>query len=135
MAEAVRAGASGYLVHGRFDAEELAGAVHALAAGESVLSPSVTAAVFDALRARPEEARAEHPGAVEDAGTFALTGRERDVMSLAAQGLSRREVAERLVLSEKTVKNHITAIYSKLGASNRAEAVSAWLGLRGGTSR
>ena len=100
-----------------------------------MLSPSVTAAVFDALRARPGEARAEHPGTVEDAGIFALTARERDVMSLAAQGLSRREVAERLVLSEKTVKNHITAIYSKLGASNRAEAVSAWLGLRGGASR
>jgi DNA-binding NarL/FixJ family response regulator len=129
VAEAVRGGASGYLVHGRFGADELASAVRALAAGESVLSPSITGAVFDALRAGAPAASPEaaHATAAGDEA-YSLTAREAEVMNLAAQGLSRSAIAARLVCSEKTVKNHINRIYGKLGAANRAEAVSIWLG-------
>jgi DNA-binding NarL/FixJ family response regulator len=56
-------------------------------------------------------------------------------MNLAAQGLSRREIAAQLVCSEKTVKNHLNRIYGKLGAANRAEAMSKWLGLSGAGAR
>lgn len=133
VAGAVRAGAAGYLVHGRFGAEELAAAVRSLAAGESVLSPSITGAVFSALRSSAEEGSSAHAGPTDELGPFALTARESDVMDLAAQALSRREISERLVVSEKTVKNHLSSIYSKLGVSNRAEAVSTWLGLGKGS--
>jgi DNA-binding NarL/FixJ family response regulator len=131
VARAIRAGAAGYLVHGRFDADELAGAVRDVAAGRSVVSPSVTSAVFDALRSGTDVSAPGTPPASEPAGAFSLTKREREVMNLAAQGLARREIADRLVCSEKTVKNHLSRIYGKLGASNRAEAISAWLGLSG----
>ena len=125
VARAVRGGASGYLVHGRFGPEELAEGVRALAAGGSVVSPAVAGAVFEAARERTSGA--ETPRAPAEA---ALTRREREIMNLAAQGMSRRDIAHELVVEEKTVKNHINRIYSKLGAANRAEAIALWLGTR-----
>jgi DNA-binding NarL/FixJ family response regulator len=118
---AIRAGASGYLVHGQFDADELVTRVRQLSAGETVLSPAVVGTVFDALR--------RTPGDPEDPfGPASLTAREREIMNLIAQGLTNGQIAERFVLSEKTVKNHVNRIYGKLGASNRAQATALWLG-------
>jgi DNA-binding NarL/FixJ family response regulator len=118
---AIRAGASGYLVHGQFDADELVARIRQLAAGETVLSPAVVGTVFEALR--------RTPGAPDDPfGPASLTAREREIMNLIAQGLTNGQIAERFVLSEKTVKNHVNRIYSKLGAANRAQATALWLG-------
>lgn len=121
VVEAIRNGASGYLVHGQFEADELVGRVRQLAAGETVLSPAVVGTVFDALR--------RTPGSPDEAsGPASLTGREREIMNLISQGLTNQQIAERFVLSEKTVKNHVNRIYGKLGASNRAHATALWLG-------
>jgi DNA-binding NarL/FixJ family response regulator len=118
---AIRAGASGYLVHGQFDADELAVRIRQLAAGETVLSPAVVGTVFEALR--------RAPGSPDEAdGPASLTAREREIMNLIAKGLTNGQIAEQFVLSEKTVKNHVNRIYSKLGASNRAQATALWLG-------
>ncbi len=118
---AIKAGASGYLVHGQFGADELADRIRQLAAGETVLSPAVVGTVFDALRRTPGSAS-------EASGPAALTAREGEIMNLIAQGLSNRQIADRFVLSEKTVKNHVNRIYSKLDASSRAQATAQWLG-------
>jgi DNA-binding NarL/FixJ family response regulator len=118
---AIRAGAAGYLVHGQFGADELATRVRQLAAGETVLSPAIVGTVFEALR--------KTPGSPDEAdGPASLTEREREIMNLISQGLTNRDIAERFVLSEKTVKNHVNRIYSKLGATNRAQATALWLG-------
>jgi DNA-binding NarL/FixJ family response regulator len=118
---AIRAGASGYLVHGQFEAEELVRRVRELAAGETVLSPVVVGTVFEALR--------KTPGSPDEAsGPASLTMREREIMNLIAQGLTNGQIARQFVLSEKTVKNHVNRIYAKMGASNRAQATALWLG-------
>jgi len=118
---AIRAGASGYLVHGQFDGDELAGRIRQLVAGETVLSPTVVSTVFEALR--------RTPGSPDEAdGPASLTAREREIMNLIAQGLTNAEIAEQFVLSEKTVKNHVNHIYTKLGAGNRVQATAIWLG-------
>lgn len=118
---AIRAGASGYLVHGQFEADELVERIRQLAAGDTVLSPGVVGTVFAALR--------RTAGSQDEAdGPASLTAREREIMHLIAQGLTNRQIAEHYVLSEKTVKNHVNRIYAKLGASNRAQATAIWLG-------
>ncbi|HET6824606.1 MAG TPA: response regulator transcription factor [Amnibacterium sp.] len=100
---AMRAGASGYLVKGASGDDVLA-AVRAVGAGQVVIDGQVR----DAL---------EH----EPAGL--LTVRERDVLRLMASGLTNTAIAERLFLSEKTVRNHVSAVFRKLGAGNRVDAV------------
>lgn len=118
---AIRAGASGYLVHGRFTADELAGRLREVAAGETVLSPAVTPIVFDALRRGADSAAAR-----EDRDE--LTVREEEIMALLARGLSNAEIARELVVTHKTVKNHLAHVYAKLGVHSRGEAVARWLG-------
>jgi DNA-binding NarL/FixJ family response regulator len=118
---AIRAGARGYLVHGRFEPDELVRAIEDVARGATVLSPAIAPVVFAALRRGPERLE-------RDAGRFALTAREREAMNLVAEGLSNRAIAQRLVVTEKTVKNHLHAIYVKLGVTRRAEAIALWLG-------
>jgi DNA-binding NarL/FixJ family response regulator len=122
---AIRNGASGYLVHGRFEPEELEARIRAIARGEMVLSPSVTPAVFDALRRAPGVANDTN-----ETGLGSLTAREREVLNLLARGMSNREIAEELVITHKTVKNHLSRIYEKIGAGSRAEAIALWLGVR-----
>lgn len=118
---AIRAGASGYLVHGEFDADELVKRIRELAAGDTVLSPTIVGTVFEALR--------RTPGSPDEAsGPASLTAREQEIMNLIAQGLTNAQIAAEFVLSEKTVKNHVNRIYGKLGASNRAQATALWLG-------
>ena len=122
VAGAIRAGASGYLVHGRFTPEELVGAISDVAAGRQVLSPAVVPKVFAALREGGEGSTS--------GGLTELTEREREVMNQLAQGMSNPEIAEALFISEKTVKNHINRIYAKLGVTDRAGAIATWLGTR-----
>lgn len=123
VASAIRAGAAGYLVHGRFTPEELAAAVADIAAGKQVLSPAVVPKVFAALRG--EGTRSREP---EAGGPDELTEREREVMNQLIQGHRNPDIASALFISEKTVKNHINRIYAKLGVTTRAEAIAAWLG-------
>jgi len=117
---AIKAGAAGYLVHGRFAPEELAQRIRDVAAGEMVLSPAVTPVVFGALR------RGAEPERISDYD--ALTAREEEIMTLLARGLSNAQIAARLVVTPKTIKNHLAHIYVKLGVHSRGEAVAAWLG-------
>ena len=121
---AIRNGAAGYLVHGRFDPDELEQRIKAVARGEMVLSPAVTPAVFDALR------RAPGPRTTSARRAWARSpAREREVLNLLARGLSNRDIAEELVITNKTVKNHLSRIYEKIGVHSRAEAIALWLGV------
>jgi DNA-binding NarL/FixJ family response regulator len=124
VAGAIRAGAHGYLVHGRFEPDELTRAVRDLAAGKRIVSPSVAPVIFDLI----SRGEGREPGPRRETGPDALTEREREVMGFISRGRSNRDIAELLVISEKTVKNHIRAIYEKLGVATRAEAMAVWLG-------
>ncbi|CAN5160508.1 response regulator transcription factor [soil metagenome] len=104
---AVLAGADGYLLK-EVRATNLVDAVRRVAGGASLLDPTVTARVL-------ERARAAGPLAV-------LTPREREILDLIADGLSNREIAERVFLAEKTVKNHVSGILAKLGMQRRTQA-------------
>jgi len=121
--EAIRAGASGYLVHGRFEPDELLRRIRDLAAGELAISPAVTPTVLGALREAPTD-RADR----DAEGADPLTERERELMNLLSRGLSNAEIARELVIAPKTVKNHLSHIYAKLGVHDRAEAIAVWLG-------
>lgn len=119
---AIMAGASGFLVKNVARAELLA-AIRAVARGESLLDPTVTRQVLDKLVTLARKEQAE-----ELAG---LSEREREVLALVAEGLTNREIADRLILSEHTARNHVSRILEKLGLSRRSEAaaLAARLGL------
>lgn len=106
---ALRAGASGY-VYKDVDPEALAGAIRSVHAGHVLLQPEVAA-----LLAQDE------PNSGQGRGT-SLTDREREVLGLIADGRSNREIARALVLSEKTVKTHVSNILMKLDLSDRTQA-------------
>lgn len=116
---ALRAGASGFLLK---DAEvnELVRAIRTVAAGDAVVSPRITRRLLElhAHRLPSDDAVVE----VED-GLDVLTPREREVLVLLAQGLSNQEIADRLVVSEATVKTHVGNILAKLGLRSRVHAV------------
>lgn len=116
LAAAVRAGARGYLVRD-CSAEDVRQVVSAAAAGTSLLPPQIATRLLDefALMARRAE-QGPH-------GVGALSKREREVLSLVAEGLNNRAIASRLFISENTVKNHIRNIHDKLGVHTRMEAV------------
>jgi DNA-binding NarL/FixJ family response regulator len=113
--EALAAGASGFLLKNT-DPVELLRAVRVVAEGEALLSPSVTRRLIAEFAARPRPGGAP----VELAG---LTEREREVMALAAVGLSNEEIAERLVVSPATARTHVSRAMVKLGARDRAQLV------------
>ena len=115
--EALRAGASGFLLKDVQPAQ-LVDAVRVVARGEALLAPTVTRRLLDRFaRSLPG---APEPPAPELA---ALTEREREVLALLAEGLSNAELAERLFLSETTVKTHVSSILRKLGLRDRVQAV------------
>lgn len=122
----LRAGASGFLLK-RSPPEELIRAVHTLAAGESLLSPSVTRRVIDRMARQPGlglgAGAASAAGAAGAAAVEQLTPREREVLELVAGGLSNAEIAAELVIEESTVKTHVKRILMKLALRDRVQAV------------
>lgn len=108
---AVMAGASGYLLK-QVEPEELLRAIRLVAGGACLLDPKVTAGVLDYMRKG-------NPAADGD-----LTDRERSILMLVGEGLTNREIAARLFLSEKTVRNYVSIILAKMGLSNRTQAAA-----------
>ena len=113
---ALRAGASGFLLK-RTRPEELIAAVHTIAVGDSLLSPSVTRRVIDRMAQQPT------PDLTNHAKLDRLTPRERDVLELIARGLSNREIAAALVVEESTIRTHVKRILMKLHLRDRVQAV------------
>ncbi|MET0132827.1 MAG: response regulator transcription factor [Kibdelosporangium sp.] len=133
VAGMLRGGARGYLVHGEFDPDELLRAVFAVARGEGWLSPPAAAVAVTAVREQADRERAQHEQVErqrQDRVRLGLTRREEDVLGLVAQGLSNAAIARRLVLTEKTVKNHLHHAFAKLRVGNRTEATLRWTGER-----
>ncbi len=118
---AIRAGALSYLLKD-VTPEELVDAVRRAARGEAVLHPRVAARLIQELHAERNQPERETPSAFAD-----LTQRELEVLRLIAEGLSNAEIARRLVISERTVKSHVSNILSKLHLADRTQAaVFAW---------
>jgi DNA-binding NarL/FixJ family response regulator len=113
---ALRAGAAGFLLK---DAprERLLEAIHVVHGGDALLSPSITRRLVEDFAARTDPI--EPPAAVLEQ----LTSRERQVLGLVARGYSNTEIAQRLVVTEATVKSHVGSILSKLGLRDRVQAV------------
>jgi DNA-binding NarL/FixJ family response regulator len=113
---ALRAGASGFLLK-RSSPEQLIAAIHTVAEGEALLSPSVTRRLIDRVAAHPLMRDQVDPRLDE------LTPREREVLELIAQGLSNSEIAAALTVERTTVKTHVKRVLTKLGARDRVHAV------------
>jgi DNA-binding NarL/FixJ family response regulator len=114
---ALQAGASGFVLKD-VPPEQLIDAVRVVAAGDALLSPSVTRRLISEFARRPALAP-PHPGLA------GLTEREREVLRLMGRGLSNAEIAGRLILGEATVKTHASRVFMKLGLRDRAQAVVA----------
>ncbi len=113
--KALEAGASGYVLK-QVGNEQLIQALEAACKGEPVLDPQITKKLIERVRQHEREL---HDSAFKD-----LTNRELEVLSLVAEGNSNFQISEKLVLSEKTVGHHVSAILAKLGMSNRIEAAN-----------
>jgi len=109
--QAIMAGASGYLLK-QLKGSDIVDAVRRVAAGQSLLDPAVTSRVLERLRQPPEE----------DEAIARLTDQERRILELIAEGLTNRQIAERIHLAEKTVKNYVSNVLSKLGMERRTQA-------------
>jgi two-component system, NarL family, response regulator DevR len=108
--DSIMAGASGYVLK-QVRGGDLVDGVRRVAAGQSLLDPTVTARVLERLRRGPED----------EAGVQ-LTDQERRILDLLAEGLTNRQIGERLFLAEKTVKNYVSNVLMKLGMHRRTEA-------------
>ncbi len=109
--DSIMAGAVGYLLK-QIKSTDLVDAVRRVAAGQSLLDPEVTARVLERIRSGPEE----------DERLARLTEQERKILDLIAEGLTNRQIAERMFLAEKTVKNYVSNVLAKLGMERRTEA-------------
>jgi len=109
--DAIMAGASGYVLK-QIRGTDLVGAVRTVASGQSLLDPRTTAKVLERMRA-----------VAEDKGPVAgLSEQERTVLTLIGEGLTNREIGERMFLAEKTVKNYVSHLLAKLGMQRRTQA-------------
>lgn len=108
--DAIYAGAKGYLVHGRFDPGELESAMRALAGDDVSMTPIIARGILTESEVGAPAAR--------------LTKREEEILRLVQRGRTNREIAHEIGLEEKTVKNHLNNIYSKLGVASRTEAMA-----------
>ncbi len=113
---ALKAGASGYLLKST-PPEQLAPAIRTVAAGDALYAPAVTRRLIEEFVHRPTPQR-DGPEELHE-----LTPRERDVLTLIAQGLSNAEIAAELVLSQTTIKTHVAHVLAKLGLRDRTQAV------------
>jgi two-component system, NarL family, response regulator DevR len=111
----IRAGACGYLLK-RVGAERLLGTIREVAAGRSSLDSEVTGRVLEGLR--------RSPAVGKDDKLARLTSREEEILQLLAEGMTNARIAERVFLSELTVKNHVSAILAKLEVTRRTEAAA-----------
>lgn len=113
--EAITAGASGYVLK-QIGSGELIRALETIGHGEALLDPALTQRVFDRVREASRKAEEE---------AFAnLTDQELRILALVAKGKTNKEIAEEIYLSEKTVRNYVSSIFSKLNLSTRAEAAA-----------
>jgi len=111
---AIRAGASGFLLKD-VEPEQLVSAVRVVAAGDALLAPTVTRRLLERFAQLPDERR---PASLDE-----LTSRELETLRLLASGRSNAEIAEALVVTEATVKTHVSSILRKLGVRDRVQAV------------
>ncbi|MCZ7531495.1 MAG: response regulator transcription factor [Acidimicrobiia bacterium] len=109
--QAIMAGAAGYVLK-QVRGSDLVDAIRRVAAGQSLLDPAVTARVLERLRQPPEE----------DQRLARLTDQERTVLALIADGLTNRQIGEQMHLAEKTVKNYVSNLLSKMGFERRTQA-------------
>jgi DNA-binding NarL/FixJ family response regulator len=114
--DALRAGASGFLLKDATP-DELVQAVRVIASGEALLAPRVTSRLVH------EFARRTPPAQASSGRLSVLTGREREVLSLVARGLTNAEIAEQLVVSPATAKTHVSRVLTKVEARDRAQLV------------
>lgn len=119
--EVIKAGASGYLLKD-VEASMLIEAIRVVHAGESFIYPTLAKKLFSQISRLENEQTGEH-SAPRRRNEGRLTYREAEVLQLMAQGLSNHELAARLFLSEKTVKNHLTNIFRKIHVTDRTQAV------------
>jgi two-component system response regulator DevR len=117
---AVLAGAAGYVLK-QIRGSNLIDAVRQVAAGQSLLDPTVTARVLQRIR----------EGKQEDARLASLNAQERKILILIAEGLTNRQIGERLFLAEKTVKNNVSSLLAKLGMQRRTQAAVFGANVRG----
>jgi DNA-binding NarL/FixJ family response regulator len=109
---AIMAGAAGYLLK-QIRGTDLVDGIRRVAAGQSLLDPTVTARVLERLRTKGD-----------DDELAQLTPQERTILELIAEGLTNRQIGERMFLAEKTVKNYVSNMFTKLGMSRRTEAAA-----------
>ncbi len=115
---AVQAGAQGYLLKGA-PREQVFDAIRVVRGGGSLLQPAVASKLLKQVQSGSERAASDQAGRFSE-----LTPREMEVLRLLAQGLANKQIAARLGISERTVKFHVSAIFGKLDAANRTEAVT-----------
>ena len=113
--EAITAGASGYVLK-QIGSGELIHALEAIGKGEALLDPALTQRVFDKVREASRKAEEEAFGT--------LTDQELRILFLVAKGKTNKEIADKIFLSEKTVRNYVSSIFSKLNLSTRAQAAA-----------
>ena len=113
LVDAIMAGAAGYVLK-QIRGTDLVGAIRTIASGQSLLDPQAAATVMQRMR---DQATATDPLA-------ALTDQERRILTLIGEGLTNRQIGDRLFLAEKTVKNYVSALFAKLGMQRRAQAAA-----------
>ncbi|MDX6230119.1 MAG: hypothetical protein QOI76_3509 [Frankiales bacterium] len=118
--DAIMAGAAGYVLK-EIRGSDLIGAVRTVAAGGSLLDPKATARVLERLRTPPQRVDPLE----------ALTDQERRILELIGEGLTNRQIGERMFLAEKTVKNYVSAVLGKLGLQRRTQVAVLATELRG----